>query len=155
VALRATGPRHGAAFESLCSQRSEFATRFAAAVAPYDALICPVSALPALPHGTAARLLLAAAPCLLANLLDLPAGTVPITRVAPDEEGGRVLSRDRVVQAAAAADRDSCGLPVGVQVVGVPDGAPAADPLRSERIVLDVMRLLERGEEPHRNGGVD
>jgi fatty acid amide hydrolase len=117
-------------------------------VAPYDAIVCPVSALPALPHGSAARLVLAAAPCLLANLLDLPAGTVPITRVGPDEERGRVLSRDRVVQAAAAADRDSCGLPVGVQVVGVQDTAPAVDALRSERIVLDVMRLLERGDEP-------
>jgi fatty acid amide hydrolase len=148
VALRATGPRHGAALALLAGRRTEFATRFAAAVAPYDAIVCPVSALPALPHGSAARLVLAAAPCLLANLLDLPAGTVPITRVGPDEERGRVLSRDRVVQAAAAADRGSCGLPVGVQVVGVQDTAPAVDALRSERIVLDVMRLLERGDEP-------
>jgi len=154
-ALRATGPRHGAALESLHDRRTEFAKRFAAVAAPYDALVCPVSALPALPHGTAARLVLGAAPCLLANLLDLPAGTVPITRVGPDEEIGRARSRDRVAHAAAAADRDSCGLPVGVQVVGVPDAASAADPLRSERIVLDVMRRLQRGEDQHRNGGVE
>jgi fatty acid amide hydrolase len=118
-------------------------------VAPYDAIVCPVSALPALRHGTAARLVLAAAPCLLANLLDLPAGSVPITRVRSDEENGRVRSRDRVVQAAAAADRDSCGLPIGVQVVGVPGLASVADPLRPERIVLDVMRLLEKGPPQH------
>ena len=154
-ALRATGPRHARAFESLCGRRREFATRFAAAVAPYDALVCPVSALPALPHGTAARLVLAAAPCLLANLLDLPAGTVPITRVRPDEETGRVPSRDRVVQAAAAADRDSRGLPIGVQVVGIPVTGSATDPIRSERIVLDVMRLIERGQDQHHEGGVD
>ena len=154
-ALRATGPRHGAALESLHHRRAEFATRFAAVAAPYDAVLCPVSALPALPHGTAARLVLGAAPCLLANLLDLPAGTVPITRVGPDEELGRARSRDRIAQAAAAADRDSCGLPVGVQVVGVPDVVPAGDPLGAERIVLSVMRLVERSEDQHRNGGVD
>ena len=124
-------------------------------MAPYDALVCPVSALPALPHGTAARLVLAAAPCLLANLLDLPAGTVPNTRVRPDEEIGRVPSRARVGQAAAAADRDSRGLPIGVQVVGVPVAGSATDPIRPERIVLDVMRLIERGQDQHHEGGVD
>jgi fatty acid amide hydrolase len=144
VALRATGPRQGAALAALDARRIEFATRFAAVAAPYDALVCPVSALPALPHGAAARLVLAAAPCLLANLLDLPAGTVPITRVRPDEEGGRAVGRDPVVQAAAAADRNSRGLPVGVQVVGTPGAGTTADPLRPERIVLDVMRLLEQ-----------
>jgi fatty acid amide hydrolase len=144
VALRATGPRHGAALAALDARRIEFGTRFAAAAAPYDALVCPVSALPALPHGAAARLVLAAAPCLLANLLDLPAGTVPITRVRPNEEVGRAVSRDPVVLAAAAADRNSRGLPVGVQVVGAPGAATAADPLRPERIVLDVMRVLEQ-----------
>jgi fatty acid amide hydrolase len=146
VALRATGPRHGAALASLHGRRASFAARLAALVAPYDALVCPVSALPALPHGTASRLLLAAAPCLLANLLDLPAGTVPITRVRPDEEVGRVQSRDRVVRAAAAVDRDSRDLPVGVQVVGVPGLESRDEPLRPERIVLEVMRLLEEGD---------
>jgi Asp-tRNA(Asn)/Glu-tRNA(Gln) amidotransferase A subunit family amidase len=154
VALRATGPRHGAALESLCGRRAAFATRFAGLMAPYDAIVCPVSALPALPHGTAGRLLIAAAPCLLANLLDLSAGTVPITKVMPDEETGRVRSLDRVACAAAAADRDSRGLPVGVQVVGSPWLASAEDPLRPERIVLDVMRLIERAHDDHQNGGV-
>ncbi len=154
VALRATGPRHGAALESLCDRRAAFATRFERLMAPYDAIVCPVSALPALPHGTASRLLIAAAPCLLANLLDLAAGTVPVTRVMPDEEGGRVRSLDRVARAAAVADRDSRGLPVGVQVVGSPGLASAEDPMRPERIVLDVMRLIERARDDHQNGGV-
>jgi fatty acid amide hydrolase len=154
-ALRVTGPRREAGFVSLCGQRMEFATRFAKLVAPYDALICPVSALPALRHGTSARLVLAAAPCMLANLLDLPAGTVPVTRVRSDEETDRGGSRDRVVLAAAAADRDSRGLPVGVQVVGVPGSVSVADPLRPERIVLEVMRLIEHGESGRHAGGVD
>ena len=146
-ALWTTGPRIAGSYASLLARRTDFATRFARALAPFHAIVCPVSALPALPHGTAARLLIAAAPCLLANLLDLPAGTVPVTQVGPDEERGRGPSRDRVVRAAAAADRDSRGLPVGVQVVGVPGLDMAVDPLRPERIVLDVMRLIERGHE--------
>lgn len=100
----------------------------------YDAIVCPVSALPALRHGTAASLLLAAAPCMLANLLDLPAGSVPISHVRPGEEQGRALSSDPVVQAAADTDRGSCGLPVGVQVIGLTGG---------EATVLEVMRLIE------------
>jgi len=150
-ALRATGPRRGAAFGELCDRRIDLAARFAAVASPYDAIVCPVSALPALRHGTAARLVLAAAPCLLANLLDLPAGTVPVTRVRPDEETGRLGSRDRVVQAAAVTDRDSRGLPVGVQVVGVPCERVATDPLGPEGTVLDVMRLIEHGLNKHKN----
>jgi fatty acid amide hydrolase len=149
VAIRATGPRQGAAFGELCDRRMEFAMRFAAAVSPYDAIVCPVSALPALRHGTAARLVVAAAPCLLANLLDLPAGTVPVTRVRPEEEVGRGRSRDRVVQAAVATDRDSRGLPVGVQVVGLPGRLSATDPLRPEWTTLEVMRLIECGANSH------
>lgn len=148
AALRVTGPRLGRAFTNLCAQREEFAVRFAAQVASYDALVCPVSALPALRHGMAARLVLAASPCLLANLLDLPAGAVPVTRVRADEEAERGGSRDRVVRAAAAVDRGSRGLPVGVQVVGVPPRTSAADPLQCERGVLAVMRLIERGQAP-------
>jgi len=154
AALRATGPRHGEALASLSRQRAAFATRFASLMCPYDALVCPVSAVPALPHGTASRLLIAAAPCLLANLLDLPAGTVPVTRVRADEEFGRLSSRDRVVQAAALADRGSRDLPVGVQVVGLPGLASADDPLRPERTVLDVMRLIEQGRDHSHAGGV-
>ena len=148
-ALRVTGPRRGAAFAGLLAARLEIGERLASLVGTYDAVVCPVSALPALRHGSAARLVVAAAPCLLANLLDLPAGTVPVTRVRPEEKGRRGSSRDPVVEAARATDRGSRGLPVGVQVVGVPlvgvpDSVSPADPHRPERVVLDVMRLIER-----------
>jgi fatty acid amide hydrolase len=105
----------------------------------YDALICPVSALPALRHGTAARLVLAAVPCMLANLLDLPAGVVPVTRVHHCDEVGRGTSADPVVQAAIETEKESTGLPVGVQVIGL-DAAPG----RGEATVLEIMRLIER-----------
>lgn len=141
-ALLATGPRRGAALTDLLDSITAFATRFAADTARFDALVCPVSALPALPHGLASRLVVAAAPCLLANLLDLAAGTVPITRVRDDEQAERGASRDPVVRAAVAADRESAGLPVGVQVIGLPQRSAAADPRHPEAVVLETMRLL-------------
>ena len=141
--LLATGPRDAAGRAALVAARETLAARFAELTSGCDAVVCPVSALPALRHGTAARLVLAAAPCLLANLLDLPAGAVPVTRVRPDEERGRGFSFDPVLRAAAATDRGSRGLPVGVQVVGV----PGAD----ESVVLDVMELIEAGASPKSN----
>jgi len=135
--LLATGPRDAAGRAQLLAARDSLAGQFADLTSGCDAMVCPVSALPALRHGTAARLVLAAAPCLLANLLDLPAGAVPVTRVRPDEETGRGFSFDPVLRAAAATDRGSRGLPVGVQVVG----GFGAD----ESSVLDVMEAIERG----------
>jgi len=134
--LLATGPRSQAGLATLLAARASLASRCAAATANCDAIVCPVSALPALRHGTAAQLLLAAAPCMIANLLDLAAGVVPVTQVRPSEEGGRPRSRDPVLRAAAETDRGSGGLPVGVQVLAAPG--------RGERSVLAVMRLIER-----------
>ena len=139
-ALLATGPRRGAALDAVLGLRSDIATRVAALADRHDAIVCPVSALPALRHGTAARLVVAAAPCLLANLLDLPAGAVPVTRVRADEEQGRRRSPEPDERLAAETDRGSRGLPVGVQVVGLD-----AEAGRGEAAVLDVMRLIEGG----------
>ena len=133
--LLATGPRDAAGCGNLVARRADLARRFAALLGDCEAVVCPVSALPALRHGTAARLILAAAPCLAANLLDLAAGAVPVTTVRPDEERGRPWSFDPVLRAAAATDRGSAGLPVGVQVIAGPAGGEAT--------VLAVMRLLE------------
>jgi fatty acid amide hydrolase len=130
-----TGRRTPDELAELVAARDALATRFAAAVAGCDAVVCPGSALPALRQGTAARLVLAAAPCLLANLLDLPAGAVPVTTVLPEETRGRTWSLDPVIRAAAATDRGSAGLPVGVQVIGCPG--------RGEATVLEVMRRIE------------
>ena len=134
-AVVATGPRTVAEFGRLLDARADLSRRFAAVVAGHDAIVCPVSAVPALRHATAARLVVAAAPCLLANLLDLPAGAVPVTTVRAGEEAGRPFSFDPVLRAAAACDRGSSGLPVGVQVVACPG--------RDEALVLDVMEAIE------------
>ena len=131
-----TGPRDEAGLADLLAARERLAERFAELTTGCDAVICPVSALPALRHGTAARLVLAAAPCLLANLLDLAAGGVPVTRVLPDEQAGRAWSPDPVLRAAAATDRGSAGLPIGIQIIAPPGG--------DEVTVLATMRLIEQ-----------
>ena len=102
----------------------------------FDAILCPVSSLPALKHGTAARLVAAASPCLLANLVDLPAGVIPVTRVSEGEQYGRHFSFDRVLRTAIQTDVGRTGLPIGVQVIGL-NGDPV------ERTVLDLMQAIE------------
>ena len=138
-ALAATGPRGTRALEHLLAARAALADRVAAVAGSCDAIVCPVSAVPAMRHGTAAQLLPAAFPCLLANLLDLAAGAVPVTRVRADEESSRGPARDPIEQAARATDRGSRGLPVGVQVIALNGG---------ERTVLEVMHVIEAGAMP-------
>lgn len=136
-ALLRTGPRTARELAALVAAREELRVRFTRLVSGCDAIVCPVSALPALRHGTAARLVLAATPCFLANLLDLAAGAVPVTEVRPDEEAIRPRSVDPVLAAAAAADRGSRGLPVGVQVIAPPGGG--------EAVVLATMAAIASG----------
>jgi fatty acid amide hydrolase len=80
------------------------------------AIICPPFALPAVPHG-GYMAGVALSYSMLYNLLGMPAGVVAATRVRPGEESDRPRSRDVVEQAARAAEADSSGLPVGVQIV--------------------------------------
>jgi fatty acid amide hydrolase len=105
-----------------------------------DALLCPGGTLPALPHGESSHLSLGASTTFLFNLLHLPAGTVPITRVRKDEEE-RLLSSeasrhrpDQWTKRAEQSLRDSAGLPIGVQV--------AARPWHDE-LVLELMQQIE------------
>jgi fatty acid amide hydrolase len=101
---------------------------------PFDVIICPASAVPAIPHGSSKDLLTAGGYAVLYNLLGYPAGAVPVTRVHVDEETPRKRSRDRVEMAARTAEQGSAGLPIGVQVV--------ARPWR-EHVALAAMRAIE------------
>jgi fatty acid amide hydrolase len=69
------------------------------------------------------------------NLLDQPAGVVPVTTVRADEQT-RAEAVDRLDAKAAKFDAGSAGLPVGVQVIGRP---------WEEDRVLAVMRAIEAG----------
>lgn len=107
-----------------------------------DAVIAPVVALPAVPHGACATLTPMFSYTFVANLLMWPCGVVPVTTVSESED--RVgypqnadlppRERDSLAAAARLAMRGSRGLPLGVQVM--------SPPFTDERC-LHVMRLIE------------
>ena len=137
--LRNFGRRDTYSFWKLVEAQMAYQERFLHAVesdtsGPFDVILCPVTAVPALPHGATKRLVLAGGFTSLYNVLGWPAGVVPVTQVRPGEESARKRSLDGMVRAARAAERGSAGLPVGVQVV--------ARPWR-EHIALAAMRAIE------------
>lgn len=99
-----------------------------------DVVICPPHATPALPHTTSEDFSLGGSGSMFWNVVNFPAGVVPVTTVRPDEASRRA-ARGRLEKRAAAIDEGSAGLPIGVQVV--------ARPFREDH-VLAVMAAIER-----------
>jgi len=118
----------------LLERRAAFCEHFADEIDrhQFDAIICPPDAVPALRHDT--RWYLAFSYAAIWNLLGMPAGVVAATRVRPDEESDRAPGMDVAEREAQRCERQSAGLPIGVQVV--------ARHWR-EDVVLRVMRILE------------
>ena len=100
-----------------------------------DAILCPASAFPALPHNVQDFALPGGVYGSLYNLLGMPAGVVPVTKVLPEEEHFPTSRSTKQVRALAAIATGSAGLPVGVQVV--------ARHWR-EDVALAVMAAIER-----------
>ncbi len=135
--IRTTGARAQEETRALIDRRDAYVNRFEAAMtrARVDALLCPPNALPALKHGASADLGSASVSyTAIYALLGWPAGVVPVTRVRPGEMDRRPRAIDMMDRAARRTDRDSAGLPVGVQV--------AARPHR-EDLILAVMAAVE------------
>jgi fatty acid amide hydrolase len=100
-----------------------------------DAVLCPAQVTPACPHGMSHDFTMSISYVARANLLNLPAGVVPVTRVRPDETQ-RDKPRDRIEKRAALIEAQGAGLPVGVQVMGR---------AWREATVLRVMQAIEGG----------
>ena len=75
--------------------------------------------MPAVPHGASEAFTLAASFTILFNVLQFPAGVVPVTRVRADE-ARRASAKTRMERRAAEIDAGSAGLPVGVQLAARP-----------------------------------
>ena len=98
-----------------------------------DALLGPVMATPAFPHGASKNFTLASSYTLVFNATQMPAGVVPVTRVRADETA-RASSRDSVLRRAARVDAMSVGLPIGVQIATRP---------WKDHVALAVMGAIE------------
>jgi Asp-tRNA(Asn)/Glu-tRNA(Gln) amidotransferase A subunit family amidase len=101
-----------------------------------DVLLCPANGLPALPHGQSVLLAQACSYNFVFNAFNLPAGTVNVTAVKADEQEYRPTRdpADSFCSAARRACAGSAGLPVGVQMVGLP---------WQDEVTLGAMRALE------------
>ncbi len=134
--IRNTGALSADQYWQLTQQRERYTAEFLGQLRSrrLDAVICPPMALPALKHGATDNLVTSASYAMLFNLLNVPAGVVSTTRVAPGEESDRDSSSDVFDRRAAEVEQGSAGLPVGVQV---------AAPHWREDVVLAVMRVLE------------
>lgn len=91
---------------------------------------------PAVPIGISGDLSLAAAYTMIWNYLDFPAGALSVTTVQPDEEAYVSAHNDKITQVMQTVMRGATGLPVGVQLIGLPF---------FEENVLDAMKVIEAG----------
>jgi len=104
-----------------------------------SAILCPAHATAALPHGQGGQFLLAGSYSMLFNLVQFPAGVVPVGTVAESEAHREPTgTEDRFETIARNVDGHAAGLPIGVQL--------AAPPFRDEE-VLALMLTLERALE--------
>lgn len=101
-----------------------------------DILIAPPYSLPApiINSNSSGVGTIASLESALFNLTGMPAGVVPVTRVKKEEESQRPNSKDIVECGAQLHERNSAGLPVGVQIIGRH---------WEEKQVLSIMALLE------------
>ncbi|KAI9440853.1 amidase [Lactarius indigo] len=121
-------------------------TRAALWSAPLDAILAPVQAVPAVPHGGCDRLAPLACATLLYNVVDSPVGVVPVTRVDAERDrlsdewraapgnGSKLLESAMYGPKGAYDAKAMEGLPVGVQIIGEAWG---------EEKVLAIMHVVD------------
>lgn len=106
-----------------------------------DGIIMPTTGLVATPHGMASDLIFQLSYTFYANLLHVPAGTVPVTTVQSGEDSYEMAKlpanqRDSIAKLAATAMCGSLGMPVGVQVV---------TPMWRDELCVYIMGCIEKG----------
>ncbi|KAI9006758.1 amidase signature domain-containing protein [Hyaloraphidium curvatum] len=113
-----------------------------------DAIICPVMALPAVPHRTGRKFMASLTYTMLYSLLDWSAGTVPISNVdaaldAPYPASDKYNAFERMLHSFYAPEKFASA-PTGVQVVG--------RRLDEER-TLQVMRVVDAAVKDYKAKG--
>lgn len=106
------------------------------AAGDFDVLLCPAHVLPAVEHGKFKKISFTCSYTLVYNVLDLPAGVLPITAVDAERDAYTEPAVGLLEKAARSAYnlKEQHGLPVGIQVVGRPF---------KDETVLRAMRIIE------------
>lgn len=135
--LRNAGEKSVTRFWELVARRDALKRAEAEAwrAAGIDLLVGPPTCTPAPRHRRTHDWSIGAWHCMRYNLLDLPAGVLPVTRVREDETA-RLILEDRLDRRAAEFEEGSTGLPVAAQVIGRP---------WEEHLVLAAMSAIEAG----------
>jgi Asp-tRNA(Asn)/Glu-tRNA(Gln) amidotransferase A subunit family amidase len=99
-----------------------------------DFVVCPAFGMEAPNHGTSNEGSLLAAYTFIWNLLAMTVATTPVTVVREDEQRYDSVWDDDITKCIKKTVNDSAGLPVGVQVVGIPF---------QEELVLGLTKKIE------------
>jgi fatty acid amide hydrolase len=89
---------------------------------------------PAFKLGTSTTCALSTAICFMWNYLNFPAGVLPITKVRENEQTYQPAYDDNFAKALKGNVEGSLGLPVGIQVVGLP---------WRDELVIETMKLID------------
>lgn len=113
-----------------------------------EAMIFPALPLPAMPHGIPGKLSSAVSYMFIANLLQWPSGTVPVTTVRPDEEHYDFEEipenqRDSFGRLAQTVMKGSSGLPMSVSVM-----TPAFQDETCLKVMKDIESVAKFTAEP-------
>lgn len=140
--MRAMGPKSVADYWQLTGERAKLRVQELEAWrrAGVHAVLCPAFPTVAPQHRSTHDFALGAVYAMRYNILNLPAGVVPVTS-ARDDDALRPEGGDRLDAKARSIEAGSTGLPVAVQIVG--------RPYRE----LDVLALLEQVERAARESG--
>ena len=112
-----------------------------------EALIIPNIGMPAFKHGLSGDISVFGAYTMLANLLDLPAGAVPITVIGENETvyDEKIRSNnDMITKKARENLKESQGMPVGIQVI---------TPFMEEEKCVYLMKQIEEKIGFHKKHG--
>lgn len=125
-------------FKRIAMIREEIATWTQRGI---DALLCPVYATPAPQLGATGEFAPGGVYTMRYNVMNLPAGVVPVTRVLQNETT-RTEKKDRIDKRAASIEEGSEGMPIGVQIVSKP---------YREDVALALMQVVEDGARANPN----